>query len=74
MCETINLEVDRLILSAWPRTREENQVRKIQFMALIERRNEAARHFSRRRGRPARVQIARGFGASGEGSESAKRH
>jgi hypothetical protein len=48
VCETINLEVDRLILSAWPRTREENQVRKIQFMALIERRNEAARHFSAR--------------------------
>jgi hypothetical protein len=44
-CEAIHLEMERLILSAWPRSQEENQVRKIQFAALIERRNEAARHF-----------------------------
>jgi len=44
-CEAINQEMDRLILSDWPRTQEENQVRKIQFMALVERRSEAARNF-----------------------------
>jgi hypothetical protein len=44
-CEAINHEMDRLILSNWPRTQEENQVRKIQFMALVERRSEAARNF-----------------------------
>jgi hypothetical protein len=44
-CEVINQDMERLILSDWPRSHEENQVRKIQFMALIERRNEAARHF-----------------------------
>ena len=44
-CEAINQEMERLILSAWPRTQEENQVRKIQFMALVERRSDAARNF-----------------------------
>jgi hypothetical protein len=44
-CDAINQEMERLILSPWPRSQEENQVRKIQFAALIERRNEAARHF-----------------------------
>ena len=44
-CEAINQEMERLILSAWPRTQEEVQVRKFQFAALVERRNEAARHF-----------------------------
>jgi hypothetical protein len=43
--EAINREMERLILSAWSRTTEENQIRKFQFAALIERRNEAARHF-----------------------------
>jgi hypothetical protein len=43
--EAINKEMERLILSTWPRSTEENQIRKIQFAALIERRNEAARHF-----------------------------
>jgi hypothetical protein len=37
--------MERLILSEWPRPQEENQVRKIQFMALVERRSEAARRF-----------------------------
>jgi hypothetical protein len=37
--------MERLILSDWPRTQEENQVRKLQFMALVERRDEAARNF-----------------------------
>jgi hypothetical protein len=44
-CEAIHQEMERLILSAWPRSQEENQVRKLQFAALIERRNEAARNF-----------------------------
>jgi hypothetical protein len=44
-CEAIDQEMERLILSDWPRTQEENQVRKMQFMALVERRSEAARHF-----------------------------
>jgi hypothetical protein len=44
-CETINQEMESLILSDWPRSHEENQVRKIQFMALVERRSEAARRF-----------------------------
>jgi hypothetical protein len=44
-CESVSQEMERLIMSPWPRSQEENQVRKIQFAALIERRNEAARHF-----------------------------
>jgi hypothetical protein len=44
-CEAIQQEMERLILAPWPRSQEENQVRKIQYAALIERRNEAARHF-----------------------------
>ncbi len=44
-CEVINQEMEHLILSDWPRSQEENQVRKVQFMALVERRSEAARRF-----------------------------
>src|SRR5258708_35583621 len=44
-CDAINQEMERLILSDWPRSQEENQVRKVQFMALVERRSEAARRF-----------------------------
>jgi hypothetical protein len=43
--EAINQEMERLILSSWPRSPEENQVRKMQFMALVERRAEAAHRF-----------------------------
>ena len=43
--EAIHKEMERLILSTWPRSAEENQIRKIQFAALIERRNDAARRF-----------------------------
>jgi hypothetical protein len=43
--EAIHQEMERLTLSPWPRSQEENEVRKLQFAALIERRNEAARHF-----------------------------
>jgi hypothetical protein len=44
-CETINQEMESLILSDWPRSHEENQVRKIQFMAMVKRRSEATRRF-----------------------------
>jgi hypothetical protein len=44
-CEAVSQEMERLILSPWPRSQEANEVRKIQFAALIERRNEAARQF-----------------------------
>ena len=44
-CDFINQELERLILSDWPRSQEENQIRKIQFMALVERRNEAAQRY-----------------------------
>jgi hypothetical protein len=44
-CEAIHQEMERLVLSPWPRSQEENQVRKVQFAALVERRNDAARHF-----------------------------
>jgi hypothetical protein len=44
-CEAIDQEMDRLVRSSWPRSQEEIQVRKLQFMALIERRDEAARFF-----------------------------
>src|ERR1700694_2781054 len=41
-CDTIHSEMDRLLASGWLDTAEERQVRKIQFLALIERRNVAA--------------------------------
>jgi hypothetical protein len=44
-CEAIHREMERLILTPWPGSQEENQIRKIQLAALTERRNEAARHF-----------------------------
>ena len=43
--DAIHREMDRLLAVGWPETAEERQVRKIQFMALIERRNVAARNF-----------------------------
>ena len=44
-CDAIHREMDRLLAAGWLETAEERQVRKIQFMALIERRNVAAQHF-----------------------------
>jgi hypothetical protein len=44
-CYTIHSEMDRLLTAGWPETVEERQVRKIQFMALIERRNASAQKF-----------------------------
>jgi hypothetical protein len=42
--EAIHKEMDCLLSAGWPKTAEECQVRKVQFMALIERRNAAARN------------------------------
>jgi hypothetical protein len=44
-CDAIHKEMDRLLAAGWLETAEERQVRKIQFMALIERRNVAAQNF-----------------------------
>jgi hypothetical protein len=44
-CEAVHGEMDVLLAGGWPETAEERQVRKIQFMALIERRNVAAHNF-----------------------------
>lgn len=41
-CDAIHREMDRLLTADWPKTAEERQVRRVQFMALIERRNVAA--------------------------------
>ena len=49
-CETIHKEMDRLLTAAWLGTAEERQVRKIQFMACIERRNVAAQNLLRSNG------------------------
>jgi hypothetical protein len=45
--DIIHGEMDRLMKSGWPDTVEDRQVRKIQYMALIERRDAAARDFLR---------------------------
>ena len=42
---TIHREMDRLLTAGWVETAEECRVRKIQFMALIQRRNVAAHDF-----------------------------
>jgi hypothetical protein len=44
-CEAVHGEMDRLLTSGWPETAEEREVRKIQFVALIERRNVSAHKF-----------------------------
>src|SRR5207342_1879962 len=44
-CDAIHMEMDRLLTAGWPKSAEERHVRKIQFMALIERRNVAAQKF-----------------------------
>ena len=44
-CGAVHGEIDVLLAAGWPETAEERQVRKIQFMALIERRNVAAQNF-----------------------------
>jgi hypothetical protein len=42
-CEAVQKEMDRLITAGRPQTPEERQVRQLQFTALIERRDAAAR-------------------------------
>jgi hypothetical protein len=54
-CEAIHREMDRLLATGWLETAAERQVRKIQFMALIERRNVAAQNFIKSDGATARV-------------------
>jgi len=44
-CERIHNEMNNLFKAGWLETAEERQVRKLQFMALIERRDAAARKF-----------------------------
>ena len=56
-CDAIHREMDRLLTASWPETAEERQVRKIQFMALIERRNFAARNCLKSDGDTARSSI-----------------
>jgi proline racemase len=43
-CEAVQNEMDRLIKSGRPQSPEERQVRQLQFTALIERRDAAARN------------------------------
>jgi len=42
-CEAVQKEMDRLIAAGRPQSPEERQVRQLQFTALIERRDAAAR-------------------------------
>jgi hypothetical protein len=43
-CAAIHNEMDCLLKAGWPETAADRQVRKLQFMALIERRDAAARN------------------------------
>jgi hypothetical protein len=56
-CEAIQSEMDQLLTAGWPETAEERQVRKIHFMALIERRNVSAQNFLNSDGTTARFSI-----------------
>src|SRR5260370_42131338 len=56
-CDAIHREMDRLLTAGWLETADERQVRKIQFMALIERRNVAAHNFLKSGGDTARFSI-----------------
>jgi hypothetical protein len=58
-CDAIHMEMDRLLTAGRLRTAEERQVRKIQFMALIERRNVAAQNCLKSPAGPARFAINR---------------
>jgi hypothetical protein len=46
-CEAVHKEMDRLLLAGRPQSPEERQVRQLQFTALIERRDAAARNLLR---------------------------
>jgi hypothetical protein len=56
-CDAIHREMDRLLTAGWLESAEERQVRKIQFMALIERRNVAAHNFMKSDGDAVKVSI-----------------
>jgi len=53
-CEAVQKEMDRLITAGRPQSPEERQVRQLQFSALIERRDAAARNLLRASVRPAK--------------------
>ena len=42
-CKAVHKEMDRLLLTGRPQSSEERQIRQLQFAALIERRDAAAR-------------------------------
>ena len=42
-CKAVHKEMDRLLLAGRPQSPEERQIRQLQFAALIERRDAAAR-------------------------------
>ena len=42
-CQAVHKEMDRLLLTGRPQSSEERQIRQLQFAALIERRDAAAR-------------------------------
>ena len=56
-CETVHSEMDRLLTAGWAETAAERQVRKIQFMALIQQRNDAAHNFLKSDGGTAKASI-----------------
>ena len=51
-CEAVQKEMDRLIAAGRPQSAGERQVRQLQFTALIERRDAAARNLLRTTVRP----------------------
>jgi hypothetical protein len=51
-CEAIHKEMDRLLAAGRSQTSEARQVRQVQFMALVERRNEAARNLLKQAASP----------------------
>jgi len=46
-CKAVHKEMDRLLLAGRPQSPEERQVRQLQFIALVERRDAAARNLLR---------------------------
>jgi hypothetical protein len=54
-CDVIHKEMDRLLTAGWLETAEERQVRRIQFVALIERRNVAAQNLLKSDGGTAKL-------------------
>jgi hypothetical protein len=42
-CEAVHREMDQILRSTWLQTAQERQIRRLQYLALIERRDAAAR-------------------------------